>query len=212
MAGTHGGARPGAGAPKGGVSHSRRLILGALQKGFTLAGRQAGIPGQDAEEVAMNTAAVVICDMVRRGDGHLAIGLWSQNIKANDGKEGSGDQPKDPLMDGLKRAAAHLNGTPAAHLPAPDTGNGTTTPIEEPGTSPHDATVPPVEDLSGFTFENQPGLFPGSLDDAAGALFEAEPPARDRATPPGGTPPIPYGVESETLEKNFEKKSQGGGE
>ena len=90
---THGGSRPGAGRPKGGVSDTRRLIQTAITKGLAHAGR-AKYPGivscVDVEQDATDTAAMIVSDMIQAGRGNEVLKIWSQ-VALKDGERQAGE-------------------------------------------------------------------------------------------------------------------------
>lgn len=103
MAG-HGGSRIGAGRPEGGISQTRRLLVGALKRGLALAGRQKFRLEGDEETLAMETAAMVAADMVLAGRGDEVLKLYavatSRDGEAAGGSEG---RRKSALVSALER-------------------------------------------------------------------------------------------------------------
>ncbi len=100
MAG-HGGARPGAGRPEGGISQARRLILQGLQRGFEKAGRHKGLTGE-AEEVVVESIAHVAADLILAGQGRDALAILVQAAPKGDDVEGDTGK-KSPLVRALER-------------------------------------------------------------------------------------------------------------
>ena len=96
----HGGARPGAGAPKGGISQARRLLLRGLQRGLANVGRANGFEG-DEEELATQSVAMIASDMVLAGQGRDVLAIWAQ--AAPKGDEGDEGGKKSPLLRALER-------------------------------------------------------------------------------------------------------------
>ncbi|MCW7555540.1 hypothetical protein NX722_23535 [Endozoicomonas gorgoniicola] len=92
MAG-HGGARTGAGRPKGGISQTRRLLEIAITEGLAHAGRSKypeHMTGQ-LEEDAVRTGAMIVSDMINSGDGKDVVKLWAAiSTGAKESNPGSG--------------------------------------------------------------------------------------------------------------------------
>ena len=138
---THGGSRQGSGRPQGGVSQARRLITDAIHQGLAQAGRKK-YPGQvsqaDQEQAAVQTAAMIVDDMIQAGQGNDVLKLWAVvAMKETDGDKGSS---KSSLADALSRLPAAGRVTDVTRLgmnalEAPETERGTTH-IEREG--PHD--------------------------------------------------------------------------
>ena len=88
----HGGTRAGAGRPYGGISQTRRLIASAIQQGLAQAGRQK-YPGRvhtcDDEQAAVDTAAMIVDDMIQAGQGNDVLKLWAAvAMKESDSNSG----------------------------------------------------------------------------------------------------------------------------
>lgn len=206
-----GGRRPGAGAPAGGISQARRLILRALQRGLTYAGQARGLRGPE-EEVAVESAARIASDMILAGRGAEVLALYiAAAPKADD--SGGGDDAKSPLLRALERlpgmgavpaqsigkeAAAERDGN-IADNPAPATDQVSVAPFFHPQT----LLIPP---------HLEPSL-PGDLVVADGACVGSEaraacdqPAAHPAATPypRGGGSPILSCLSTENFEKNPE--------
>ena len=87
---SHGGARMGAGRPQGGVSQARRLINTAITRGLAHAGQiryPDKVKGEDLEEAATQTAAMIVSDMIQAGQGNDVIKIWSQVATKDNDKE-----------------------------------------------------------------------------------------------------------------------------
>ena len=76
---TRGGARLGAGRPQGGVSQARRLITAAIHQGLADAGRKKypSLVSVDPEVAAVQTAAMIVDDMIQAGKGGDVLKLWA---------------------------------------------------------------------------------------------------------------------------------------
>ena len=134
MAG-HGGARPGAGAPQRGVNYARRRLLAAIEGGVEIAGRQKGLTG-DRESVIVETAAHMVADMIDAGDLKEVFVLWGQvSAKADD--EGDEDGKKSTLSSALLQASRALHAGNA-----PDSGNTSAPPADNPPDKDEGATHP----------------------------------------------------------------------
>ena len=102
---SHGGARSGAGRPKGGVSQTRRLINTAITRGLAHAGRiryPDQVNGDELEEAATQTAAMIVSDMIQAGQGNDVIKIWSQVATKDNDDAGS----KNVLAEALSRLPA----------------------------------------------------------------------------------------------------------
>lgn len=99
----HGGKREGAGAKARGVSGSRKLLMTAINRGLAIAGREKGLSGDDAQ-VATESAAQIVADMVRcgRGDEVIKIYVAASPSKADDDSEGG--------LSSLEQALGQLPG------------------------------------------------------------------------------------------------------
>lgn len=105
MAG-HGGTRTGSGRPEGGVSQARRLINTAITRGLAYAGRiryPNQVSGDDLDEAATQTAAMIVSDMIKAGQGNDVIKIWSQVAMKDNDKEASS---KNILAEALARLPA----------------------------------------------------------------------------------------------------------
>lgn len=100
---SHGGARIGSGRPQGGVSQAKRLINTAITRGLAHAGQiryPDQVNGDDLEEAATQTAAMIVSDMIQAGQGNDVIKIWSQVAsKDNDRESGS----RNVLAEALSR-------------------------------------------------------------------------------------------------------------
>ena len=100
----NGGYRPGAGRPKGGISQTRRLLQSAITKGLAHAGRTKypdRVSTTDLEAAAVDTAAMIVSDMIQAGQGHEVIKVWAQ--VATKETDGQNSQSKNILADALSR-------------------------------------------------------------------------------------------------------------
>lgn len=100
---SHGGARMGAGRPQGGVSQARRLINTAITRGLAHAGQiryPDQVNGEDLEEAATQTAAMIVSDMIQAGQGNDVIKIWSQVATKDNDKESAS---KNVLAEALAR-------------------------------------------------------------------------------------------------------------
>ena len=120
MATTHGGSRLGAGRPQGGISQARRLINTAITRGLAHAG-QIRYPEQvnasDLEEAATQTAAMIVSDMIRAGQGNDVIKIWSQVAMKDNEKETTS---KNLLADALSRLPSPSQVPDVSRRTAPD--------------------------------------------------------------------------------------------
>lgn len=107
MAGGHGGSRPGAGAPHGGVSQLRRLLSDALTAGCELAGRQSGLDG-DGLQVARTVAARIVSDEILAGRGMDVLKLMAVTATKDDGK--GGDDNESPVLKALRKLPGMVEG------------------------------------------------------------------------------------------------------
>lgn len=99
---SHGGARTGSGRPQGGVSQARRLINTAITRGLAHAGRMRypdQVNGDDLDEAATQTAAMIVSDMIQAGQGNDVIKIWSQ-VAMKDSEESAS---KNVLAEALAR-------------------------------------------------------------------------------------------------------------
>lgn len=191
----HGGARHGAGRPKGGISQSRRLLVGALHRGLEIAGRERGIGG-DAEAVATETAAQIAADLIRAGRGDEVLKLLAvSQIKSDEGGDSQGETP-------LTRALKQLPGLGAVPLASQSGAVGeqpgeyihaqSTTCDTAPTTCATD-TVSVGRENSPFFLPQRP-LFGGAAHPAAAA--------GEGATPPAAPPRPVFYLDGKNFEKN----------
>lgn len=109
---TRGGARVGAGRPMGGVTQTRRLIAGAIQKGLAQAGRKK-YPGvislENEEQAAVETAAMIVDDMIQSGQGNDVMKLWAA-VAIKEGNDGSENHSRNTLAEALSKlpGAGHV--------------------------------------------------------------------------------------------------------
>ena len=183
---SHGGARSGAGRPKGGVSQTRRLLSAAITKGLATAGRRkfGSEMSQDDETAATQTAAMLVADMIDAGQGADVLKLWAQ--------VSSKDQQEQPQGSSLEAA---LKALPSASCVAL---------VTQAGDSGEQMPVKTIV-CSGRTTDNESDVLPPQ---PAGSTYFApqQPLLIDRQTPgghpPSGQPPHPIYLDSENFEKN----------
>lgn len=192
----HGGYRAGAGAPRGGISDTRRRLLAAIESGVEKAGRHVGLTGS-REEVIEETGARMVCDLILSGQVRDVLAIWGQN--ATKDKEQNGDKNgKGSLVSALHQASNMLaNGTKTVQTPHDQTRDPATTPHNADRTRDTESTAPLKSPDDGLTFIPQkslPLVVPGTQEGGKGL----------GATPPGGTSRSDYRVESENFEKNSE--------
>lgn len=203
MAG-HGGARPGAGRPEGGISRSKRLLIRGLTRGLALAAQQKGLEGSE-DELAVQAVAMIASDLIQAGQGRdvLAI-LATAAPKTDDGPEAGGKET--PLTRALRRlpglrVVPGQSQTPAAAAEcAEDFGHsrhGPTDPASVAPRLPYFAPqVPLVLDVERAPpcAEREPAAAPPAGAPAARAAGRAHPP------PPGAETPGPVRPRTENFE------------
>ena len=100
----HGGTRPGAGRPRGGVTDTRRRIIAAINQGMAQAGRRMypdKVSQDDEDEAAIQTGAMIVDDMIRAGQGNDVMKLWAAvALKEPEGQTAS---KKNTLAEALSR-------------------------------------------------------------------------------------------------------------
>lgn len=104
---THGGTRPGAGRPKGGVTDTRRRIISAINQGLAQAGRRMypdRVSQVDEDEAAIQTGAMIVDDMIQAGQGNDVMKLWA--AVAMKEPEGEKEGHKNTLAEALSRLPA----------------------------------------------------------------------------------------------------------
>jgi len=190
-----GGRRPGAGRPTGGISQVRRILNDAIVKGMENAGREKGFQG-DPEDVAMQTAAAIISDMILagRGDEVLKVAVLAAPKLDADGDLGNGKD--SPVLSALRRLPG-LKVAQKSHNP--QTIEQTT---EQSTTYNDGATHPESEarqnaDKDGLVFAPQSLLLDGRSEPGQAHALSPLPPTR------GPTPPIYPDA------GNFEKNENG---
>ena len=109
---THGGARSGAGRPVGGVTQTRRLIAGAIQKGLAQAGRKkfpGAISQDDEEQAAIETGAMIVDDMIQSGQGNDVLKLWAA-VASKEGNDSGDTASRNTLAEALSKlpGAGHV--------------------------------------------------------------------------------------------------------
>ena len=98
---SHGGARSGAGRPKGGVSQLRRIMQSAITKGLADAGRSkyGDLMPEDDREAAVITGSMIVQDMISAGKGDDVLKLAAAIQSKETGEEGG----ESTLESALKR-------------------------------------------------------------------------------------------------------------
>lgn len=138
MAG-HGGSRPGAGAPRGGISETKRLLLRGLKRGLTYAGRDKGLTGSD-EEVAVDAVAHITRDLILSGSGRDVLAILAQCTPK--GEEGDPNN-ESPLLKALNRMPGASSVPPSSRLPViPDKDSAETAEESHPATDPQSVAPP----------------------------------------------------------------------
>ncbi len=208
MAG-HGGLRPGAGAPRGGISETRRLLVNGIKRGLAQAGRAKGLTGSD-DDVAVESVARIASDLILSGQGRDVLAIFAQ-VAAKGDEPGAGD-PKSPLQQALARMPGLQNGTGVslaglAHAEKPadsrenderHTDHALVTRSDQPFFCPQQTLIPPhLEPAHPVPrgSDSARALVPGEL--AAPAHQAAEPPH-----PPPRGPREGSHLETENFEKN----------
>lgn len=193
----HGGKRPGAGAPRGGVSETRRLLVRAINGGLAMAGRARGLRGDDAA-VRVATAEHIVSDMILAGQGAdvLKLAAVVGSPKAEDPSDGE----RSPL-------AAALGRLPGI---SPGPGRSQTQPYEERAPANSTSYGDGTHDQQSDAPLAQPFFAPQTLLPLAdpGPPSPVEPAAQGRRAgggypPSGATPPYDR-VGAPPFEKNQE--------
>ena len=194
MAATHGGARMGAGRPKGGVSQTRRLIASAITQGLAQAGRRRYphmVNNSDTEEAATQTAAMIVSDMVDAGQGNDVLKLLVTTAT----KETTGNDPgstENTLARALSRLPSACHVTDVSPNDDTETEALASTGIDEGSALPVQLEALPNPPQNGTWFSPQQSLLNDA--DPAGHLSSCPPgePASDTnasgATAPARTP------------------------
>ena len=115
----HGGARSGAGRPKGGVSDARRLLLSGLQRALADAAAEAGLieAGASEEERATVGIANIARGLIQAGRGDEVVKLYALSVTKAGGGEGEGSG-KSPFLEALARLPGMVSGTENGTEPA----------------------------------------------------------------------------------------------
>ena len=191
MAATHGGARIGAGRPKGGVSQTRRLITSAITRGLAEAGRRRYpqlVSNSDTEEAATQTAAMIVSDMVDAGQGNDVLKLLVTTAT----KETPGNDPAS-TENTLARALSRLPSGSHVTDVSPDEDEETEAPAStgtnDGGALPVSLEALPGDAKNGTWFSPQQSL----LNDT------------DRAAPPPCPPSRHHANSYQVGAENFEK-------
>lgn len=102
-----GGSRPGSGRPKGGISHTRRMLVSAITKGMALAAEDKGQSGS-VDDLAGFTAAEIVRGLVHAGRGDEVLKLYALTApKSNEPGGGSdGDSPLDKALEAMPGMSA----------------------------------------------------------------------------------------------------------
>ena len=190
----------------GGITQSRRILIDAIERGLAIAGRKRGLIGDD-EDVAAQTTAHIVSDMVLAGEGRDVIKIYALATSKADGSQ-SGNAAKSSLINALKRlprgknvrvsdvndngnidnagnSSGYQQGAPDCQLVARAHGDD-----KQPFFSPQKTLE--LDDVSEFS----------SISSSAGDF--AQPGHPGKATPytPSGPTPHCIGVDSENFEKN----------
>ncbi len=218
MAFGHGGARPGAGGPRGGISQLRRTLNAAIVDGLALAGREKGLVG-DRELVARQAAAHIVSDMILAGRGEevLKLGAVVAPKMPDRGGDGGLDDDESPVLAALSRMPGMLRVQEQSRDHEEDAEIPASTRISTPGTS--DCTsdgarnwVPHAADRERgrpFFAPQLPLLPGGSEGERSGA---APPPAGAGARaphPPAGPPHPPIHLDPAPFENFSESAAPG---
>jgi len=213
MAG-HGGSRPGAGGPRGGISETRRLLVAGIKCGLVHAGRAKGLTGTD-DEVSIESVARIASDLIMAGQGRDVLAILAQASPKGD-EAGAGDT-ESPLQlamarmpglqngTGVSRAVIEHDGKPAESQENEQrpTDNVSVTHGQQPFFSPQHTLIPPHLEPCARVPSVPPGaceLVPGAR--AAAPAWPADPPTPHPAVPGKGPTLTP-----EFLKKSFEEKS-----
>lgn len=207
MAG-HGGLRPGAGRPQGGISETRRLLLRGIKRGLAQAGRARGIQG-DEDEVATEAVARIASDLILAGQGRDVLAIFAQ--AAPKGDEGGGGDTESPLQQALRRMPGLQNGTAVPLVPLDATPiraepmENDTRPTDpasvtrhgQPFFSPQQTLLPPGVEASPAVPIEHGGV--ARADDAGARGGRATRP--DPPTPHPAAPPPSVRLHTENFEK-----------
>ncbi len=183
---SHGGARSGAGRPKGGVSQTRRLLSDAITKGLATAGRRkfGEEMSQDDEAAATQTAAMIVSDMIEAGQGADVLKLWAQVSSKDQQEQTQGNSLEAALkaLPSASRVSLVAQGQTEAEQPLEKSGT------YQPRTSDNESGVMPSQPAGATYFAPQQPLL---IDRQA-----------DGGHPPSGHPPHSIYLDSENFEKN----------
>jgi hypothetical protein len=159
---THGGARPGAGRPAGGLSESRRLLDQAIRQGMAMAVRDRHpAAAGTADELAMAGAAEIIRMMMHAGHGDRVLAIWAQIAPAAPATNGRESASGSPLSDALERLPGG-HGAPVARQLSDDR--------QDRGASAGDDAARPADCesagrlIEGVPAVDLPGQIPLSVD------------------------------------------------
>jgi hypothetical protein len=193
-----GGARPGAGAPRGGISDTSRILRNAIKRGLAHAGATKYGIGGDIEEQATQTAAMIVSDMVLAGEGAKVIDVLSRISPRADDNGRGGSDGKSPLTAALERMAGKLYGA----IPAQSAGQAQGDPTGADSykqSAPDPESGAPAISAAGPYFAPQLPL----LDPAAGAApMPGQVEGARGGYPPSGPAPDHSGLDAENFE-NF---------
>jgi len=194
----HGGTRANAGAPRGGVSETRRRLIAAIESGVEMAGRNKGLEGT-REEVIEQTGAHMVCDLILAGNVRDILAIWGQNVTKGSNEAGN-ESKKGGLVGALKQASNMLNknviGTNSGQTTEQGSDNQSTATTLSNSTMDTESIAPLERDKNEMMFIPQKSL--------ALELPTEEPASQEGATPTPAPSHITYMVESENLEKNSE--------
>jgi hypothetical protein len=207
----HGGARANSGRNPGGVNQSRRILIDSIERGLAIAGRKRGLIGDD-EEVAAQTTAHIVSDMVLAGEGRDVIKIYALATSKSDGSQ-PGAAGRSSLINALKRLPRGKSG-PVSDVDDNNSMDNADNSESYRQGAPDCQLVARVDGE-----EKQPFFSPqktlelnnfADSSDSAGDI--AQPGEPDKATPytPSGPTPHCIRVDSENFEKNnFENSDEG---
>lgn len=218
MAG-HGGARPGAGAPKGGISQARRLLMRGLQRGLAHAGRAKGLIG-DEEEVATQSVAMIASDMVLAGQGRDVLAIWAQAApKGDEGDEGGKKSVLLAALESLPGLGSVQNPSQLPRKPAENAAESKkneplptypafVTRSDQPFFSPQGNLLPPsvLPPPHPASDDASPSIVPATSSARAGVARTQEEGA-GTPYPPSARPPGILHPDTENLEKISEENA-----
>jgi hypothetical protein len=214
----HGGARANSGRNPGGVNQSRRILIDSIERGLAIAGRKRGLIGDD-EEVAAQTTAHIVSDMVLAGEGRDVIKIYALATSKSDGAQ-PGAAGKSSLINALKRLPRGKSG-PVSDVDDNDGMNNADNSDSYEQGAPDCQLVALVsgDDDQAPGNDKQPFFSPqktleldvfADSSDSAGEFAQPGEPAKATPSTPSGPTPHCIGVDSENFEKNnFENSDDG---